>query len=119
MEFATTITFSVMMMHMVEILRYPDEVKKVQSEFDSVVGVRGLPSFEDHESLPFTMAFLSEFIRVVGMLPLAAPHATLKEDFYKGYYIPKDAVILPNQWAANMDPGILQRPEIFQTRALD
>lgn len=47
-------------------------MKKVQSKLDSVVGVRGLLSFEDHESLPITMAFLSEFIRVAGMLPFAA-----------------------------------------------
>ncbi|GFF61807.1 hypothetical protein CNMCM8927_004245 [Aspergillus lentulus] len=57
------------------------------------------------------MAFLSEFIRVVGMLTFAVPHATSKEDFYKGYCIPKDAVILPNLWAGSMDPGIYKDPK--------
>ncbi|GFF33645.1 cytochrome P450 1B [Aspergillus lentulus] len=64
------------------------------------------------------MAFLSEFIRVVGMLTFAVPHAMSKEDFYKGYCIPKDAVILSNPWAVNMDPGIYKDPK-FQARALD
>lgn len=116
MEFAASTTSSVLISHMVAIcLIYPGEMEKVQSELDGVVGGQRLPSFDDQEVLPFTIAFITEFIRVVSILPFTVPRSTSKEDFYEGYYVPKDAVILPNQWAINRDPGIYKVPKCFRS----
>lgn len=33
--------------------------------------------------------------------PVAAPHQSLKDDFYKGYRIPAGTVVVPNVWAVH------------------
>ncbi len=68
---------------------YPSVQKRVRDEIDRVVGRHRLPTFEDRPSLPHVDAVLRETLRWRLVAPLAIPHMSIKDDIYKGFYIPK------------------------------
>lgn len=72
---------------------YPSVQKQIQDEIDRVIGIGRLPTFDDRTSLPHVEAVLRETLRWRPAFPLAVPHATVKEDIYKGFYIPKGMLI--------------------------
>jgi len=81
-----------------------------------VISPGNLPTFEDRSSLPYISAIAKESVRwrehsAIGYKPLtsirpllspdvvsALPHFSTAEDEYKGYRIPKGAVVLYNAW---------------------
>lgn len=72
----------------------PDVQGKAQQELDSVVGMERLPTIEDMESLPYIQAILLEVARWMPALPMALPHRVLEDDEYKGYTIPRGALVM-------------------------
>ena len=95
---------------------FPETLKKIQFELDSVVGRDRMPTFDDKHSLPYLVAFIKEVTRCVllfclgpfsltvaiaftrwrPVVPLGVPHATTKADMYDGYDIPKGASVFSN-----------------------
>lgn len=98
---------------------YPDVQRRAQAEIDFVVGGDRLPTFKDRDSLPYVESILRETLRwhpvgPLGNLPLCyypfaegdfagAPHATLSDDTYNGYFIPKGATVICNIWGISRD----------------
>jgi cytochrome P450 len=76
---------------------HPSLQKRVQDEIDRVVGTDRLPTYEDRPSLPMVEAVVRETLRWRPVLPLGVPHTTIKEDIYKGYYIPKGKLTSSHQ----------------------
>ena len=85
---------------------HPGIMRKAQQELDDVTGRDRLPTFEDRPRLPFVEAVCREVSRWRPVVPLGAstseywakyldisitalPHATTKDDIYKGFLIPK------------------------------
>ena len=68
---------------------HPAVRKRIQDEIDRVVGTDRLPTFEDRPSLPLVDAVVRETLRWRPVVPLAIPHTAIKDDVYKGYFIPK------------------------------
>jgi cytochrome P450 len=93
---------------------HPDEMRHVQDELDRVVGSSRLPTFEDQPSLPYLQAFMTESQRLYPLVPLSFARATSRDDVYMGFHIPADAIIVPNQWAINMDAATYTNPKSFQ-----
>ncbi|KAG1876687.1 cytochrome P450 [Suillus subalutaceus] len=56
--------------------------------------------------LPYLDAVLLEALRWYPIGPLGVPHATLNDDVYDGYFIPKGAMVMVNQWALSRDEDI-------------
>ncbi|KAF9552412.1 cytochrome P450 [Agrocybe pediades] len=83
-------------------LCFPDAQRKGQEELDRVLQGR-LPTFEDEASLPYINAIVKEVIRWATVTPVAVPHTSDEDDIYKGYFIPKGSIILPNIWALLRD----------------
>lgn len=44
---------------------FPEALKKIQAELDSVVGRDRMPTFDDKRSLPYLVAFIKEVNRCV------------------------------------------------------
>ncbi|KAJ7672763.1 CyP450 monooxygenase [Mycena rosella] len=84
-----------------------------QSEIDNVIGTHRLPEFEDRPSLPYIEALYREVMRWKPVLPLGVPHATIADDVYEGYFIPKGATIISNIWAMTHDESIYPEPDRF------
>ena len=75
-------------------LVHPEYQKRAQLELDKVVGPSRLPTMEDIVHLPYIEAILKEVLRWKPVTPLALPHTTASSDEYRGYYIPKGAIVL-------------------------
>lgn len=93
---------------------YPDAVKKAHEELDSVIGSERLPSFEDMERLPYVSAFIVELLRWKPISPIAVPHAVTQDDEYMGYFVPKGATVVANQYTINMDESVFENPTAFK-----
>jgi len=72
---------------------YPSVQKRIQADIDSIVGKDRLPTYEDRTSLLHVEAVLRETLRWRPVLPLALPHTSVQDDIFKGFYIPKGALI--------------------------
>jgi cytochrome P450 len=94
---------------------YPEVQKKAQAELDAVVGEDRYPNLDDMPELPYIRACLKETLRWMPTALLgAAPHATTEDDYYKGYFIPRDTAVVLNAWAISRDPARHPRPERFE-----
>ncbi|SJL17632.1 uncharacterized protein ARMOST_21188 [Armillaria ostoyae] len=91
---------------------YPEVQPRAQEEIDRVVGRHRLPSFEDHEALPYICAICWEIVRWHSPAPLTG-RATSKPDVYMGYEIPQDTVVMVNLWEMSRDPDTFKDPDRF------
>ena len=41
------------------------------------------------------------YTRALISCPAAIPHRVIEDDFYAGYYIPKDTIVIANVWYAD------------------
>ncbi|KAF8908532.1 cytochrome P450 [Gymnopilus junonius] len=93
---------------------HPEIQRKAQSEIDRVVGTGRLPNLEDRPSLPYIDAIYREVLRFGPPVPMAVAHSLMEDDYYKGYFIPKGTMILPNIWAMTCDESIYPEPLQFK-----
>jgi Cytochrome P450 len=49
----------------VAVICFPEILKKIQAELDSIVGRDRMPTFDDERSLPYLVAFIKEVTRCV------------------------------------------------------
>ncbi|KIL66911.1 hypothetical protein M378DRAFT_355031 [Amanita muscaria Koide BX008] len=87
--------------------------RKAQDEIDSIVGSHRLPSYEDRASLPYVEALYREVHRWRPIVPTSLAHATIRDDVYKGYYIPKGTIVLSNIWAISRNGDKYPGPDSF------
>ncbi|KAF9480959.1 cytochrome P450 [Pholiota conissans] len=92
---------------------FPEVQRKAQEEIDRVIGHDKLVTFEDEASLPYIHAICREVFRWRPVTPLGNFHASIAEDVYKGYYIPKGTTIIPNIWAMSRNSEKYKDPERF------
>ncbi|KAH8799623.1 cytochrome P450, partial [Flagelloscypha sp. PMI_526] len=93
---------------------YPEAQAEAQKELDAVIGQAVLPTWKDRDRLPFTNALIKEVLRWGPVGPQALPHCSNAEDTYKGYFIPRNTIIIPNVWGFTRDSKIYPDPESFQ-----
>lgn len=93
---------------------YPEVQARAQAEMDQVVGQGRLPSWDDHDSLPYLEALTKEVLRwnpvaplgscsiYVGAVPLTTrtglPHRSTQEQVLEGQRIPEGTVFIANIW---------------------
>ncbi|KAJ3995888.1 cytochrome P450 1 [Lentinula boryana] len=92
---------------------HPDIQRKGQEEIDRVIGQKRLPTFEDRPSLPYVEAIYQEVMRLHPPIPAGVSHTSTKDDFYRGFHIPKGCVVIPNIWAMNRDEELYSDPDKF------
>ncbi|VDB97143.1 unnamed protein product [Peniophora sp. CBMAI 1063] len=85
---------------------HPEAQARAQAELDTVVGRSRAPTFGDMEHLPYVRALVRETMRWSPGGPIAIPHCALEDDEYKGYHIPKGAMVIPNVWSINRDSAL-------------
>ncbi|KAL5635220.1 hypothetical protein ACGC1H_003047 [Rhizoctonia solani] len=106
-------TVNTLMMFLLAMVLYPEEQKKAQAELDSVIGNGRLPTFEDQANLGCIERIIQELLRWYPVAPLGIPHTCFEDDSYKGYHIPKGAIVVSNIWAITRDETIYKNPEVF------
>ncbi|CAE6427787.1 unnamed protein product [Rhizoctonia solani] len=106
-------TTSSILVFMLAMIHNPNVQARAQEEVDAVVGDQRLPEMEDQDNLPYVGWIIKEVLRWRPVVPLGVPHACAEDDMYKGYFIPKDAVVMGNAWAMCYNPEIYADPERF------
>ncbi|KAL0060282.1 hypothetical protein AAF712_012945 [Marasmius tenuissimus] len=91
---------------MLAIASHPDIQKKAQIEIDRVIGRDRMPTFQDIPQLPYLSALVTEILRWRGIGPLGVPHRSNADDYYEGFFIPKDTIVIANVWALNHDAEV-------------
>ncbi|PPQ70878.1 putative Dimethyltryptamine 4-hydroxylase (PsiH) [Gymnopilus dilepis] len=108
-------TVSAVAAFILAMVKYPDVQRKVQAELDAVGCRDELPEFdEDNDALPYLTACVKEIFRWNQVAPLAIPHRLDKDDHYRGYIIPKNALVFANTWAVLNDPSVYPDPSEFR-----
>ncbi|KAI0634616.1 cytochrome P450 [Trametes polyzona] len=92
---------------------HPEVQAKAQAELDAVIGHNRLPDFDDKNSLPYTCAVAKECLRWRAVVPLGIGHQAAEDYEYRGYLIPRGAVLVSNIWAYLRDPRNYVNPEAF------
>jgi cytochrome P450 len=93
---------------------HPKVQIKAREEIDRVVGTGRLPGFQDRDSLPYIEAVVKETLRWRPLAPLGLPHTTDQEETFRGFRIPKGAIILPSIKWLSMDPKVYHDPHLFK-----
>lgn len=106
-------TSGVMQTFTLALLSYPGFIKTAQEELDRVVGPDRLPTMSDRENLPYMTAVVEETLRWRSMAPGGVPHATLKEDTFMGYRIPKGTMVMALHWSMSFDERHFENPLEF------
>ncbi|KAJ3566173.1 hypothetical protein NP233_g7167 [Leucocoprinus birnbaumii] len=91
---------------------YPEIQKKAQEELDRVLGHGHLPEFGDRGRLPYLEAVVKE-LYARHMNGIAVPHYSTEDDEYRGYFIPKNTVVIGNSWAIFHDEKMYPNPQEF------
>lgn len=91
---------------------FPEVQAKAQQEIDAVIGSDRLPTVADRPNLPYINKLVSEILRWQPAAPLGVPHICNKEDEYRGYRIPKGAIVFGNIWGMGRDERIYSDPEV-------
>jgi len=93
---------------------FPEAYNKAQEEIDRVVGAARLPDPSDRAALPYLDCFLQEVYRWHCPVPLGVPHALSEDDEYRGWYIPKGCMVIPNLWLMTVDEEVYPKPGAFR-----
>ncbi|KAG2141287.1 cytochrome P450 [Suillus clintonianus] len=96
-------TASTLQVFLLAMVLFPDVQARARAEIDQVVRHDAMPCIDDRASLPYLDAILREVLRWYPVAPLGVPHTTSNDDVYGGYFIPKGAIIMVNQWALSRD----------------
>ncbi|KAG8728589.1 hypothetical protein FRC10_004813 [Ceratobasidium sp. 414] len=88
---------------------FPEVQRKAQEEIDLVTGMERLPGMKDRPQLPYIDRLIQEVLRWRSVVPIGMPHASHRDDIYKGYRIPKGAIV-----AISQNPNVYKDPETFE-----
>lgn len=100
----------------IAMLMNPEVQNKAHRELEKVLEPGDLPSFGDESNLPYITAIVREVARHNPVAPIGSylvffwqihfptdltlgfPHLLTQDDIYKGYFIPKESIIISNIW---------------------
>ncbi|KIK81856.1 hypothetical protein PAXRUDRAFT_832576 [Paxillus rubicundulus Ve08.2h10] len=106
-------SYSTTMSFILAMAMFPRVQRKLKEEVFRVVGNDRLPTLHDRDEMPYMNAAVKEATRWRPALPLSIARRTKTGDFYKGYYIPENTIVLPNVWAISKDERSGIPPEEF------
>ncbi|KAF5960954.1 hypothetical protein HYC85_002163 [Camellia sinensis] len=98
---------------MSELMKSPEDLKRVQQELADVVGLHRRVEESDFEKLTFLKCALKENLRLHPPIPLLL-HETSEDAEISGYRIPARSRVMINAWAIGRDPNSWEDPETFR-----
>ncbi|XP_076919861.1 cytochrome P450 84A1-like isoform X1 [Bidens hawaiensis] len=97
---------------MTELMRTPEELKRVQQELTNVVGLDHRVKEDDLEKLTYFKCVVKETLRLHPPIPVVL-HKSSSDTTVMGYHIPKGARVMVNLYAINRDKNSWEDPDAF------
>lgn len=98
---------------MTELMRSPEDLKRVQQELADVVGLDRRIEEPDFEKFTYLKCVIKETLRLHPPIPLLL-HETAEDATVSGYFIPKKSRVMINAWAIGRDKNSWEEPEAFK-----
>ncbi|XP_075655469.1 cytochrome P450 84A1-like [Castanea sativa] len=98
---------------MAELMKSPEDLKKVQQELADVVGLDRRVEEGDFDKLKYLKCCLKETLRLHPPIPLLL-HETSEDAEVAGYYIPAKSRVMINAWAIGRDNNSWEDAETFK-----
>lgn len=99
---------------MLYMLHYPKVRRNVQQELLAVVGAKKFPKLSDRPRLKYTDAVVCEIQRCANIAPLGIAHRAVEDTTLKGFFIPKDTILMCSLYSLNMDEKLWKNPKEFK-----
>lgn len=96
-----------------ELMRSPEDLKRVQQELADVVGLDRQVEESDFDKLTFLKCTLKETLRLHPPIPLLL-HETAEDAVVAGYQIPAKSRVMINAWAIGRDKNSWEDPDTFK-----
>ncbi|KAH7343963.1 cytochrome P450 [Rhizoctonia solani] len=114
LEGGTDIVAAVILTCLLALITHPAAQKRAHEELDAMYNEETLPRWTDEQTLPFIRAIVKETIRWRPPLPLTVAHRLEKDDYYKGYFLPKGSQLFCVAWAIHTNAERYEEPELFK-----
>ncbi|KAJ7953080.1 Cytochrome P450 [Quillaja saponaria] len=98
---------------MAELMKNPEELKRIQQELADVVGLDRRVEESDFEKLTYFKCAVKETLRLHPPIPLLL-HETAEDSEVAGYSIPKKSRVMINAWAIGRDKDSWEDPDTFK-----
>ena len=102
--------------------RHRDIQRTIQAKLDVELyseGPERLPESGDRCKLKCLDDFIMETMRCLPLNPLNIPHKSLRDDVYRGMFIPAGTMVLTNTTAMATDAGTYKNPHVFDPSRYD
>ncbi|KAK3588397.1 hypothetical protein CHS0354_028974 [Potamilus streckersoni] len=96
------------------LIHHTDCQNKVIKEVQEKIGTQRMPRLKDRHKMPFTEATILETLRYTSIWPLGIPYKNNSHIKFRGFHIPKGAVIFVNSWFIQHSPNIFEDPWDFR-----
>ncbi|CAO1947829.1 unnamed protein product [Urochloa humidicola] len=96
-----------------EMIQKPQVLRKVQEEFDRVVGRDAIVEESHIPQLHYLRMVIKETLRLHPALPLMVPHSPSADSTIGGYHVPAGCRIYVNVWAIHRNPLVWSEPLKF------
>ncbi|KAK8102853.1 hypothetical protein PG984_015999 [Apiospora sp. TS-2023a] len=115
-------TWATILSCMLFLTRHPEIQREIRDKLDIVLRSTGearLPDFGDRCELKCLDDFIMETMRCLPLNPLNIPHKSLRDDVYRGMFIPAGTMVLTNTTAMATDAGTYKDPLVFDPGRYD
>ncbi|XP_061343991.1 cytochrome P450 71AU50-like [Gastrolobium bilobum] len=96
-----------------ELIKHPRVMKKLQTELETVVGMKRKVEESDLDKLEYLDMVIKESLRFHRVAPLLIPHQSMEDCMVGDFFIPKQTRVIVNAWAIMRDPSAWNEPEKF------
>ncbi|KAJ6739151.1 CYTOCHROME P450 FAMILY MONOOXYGENASE [Salix koriyanagi] len=96
-----------------ELIKSPEDLKKVQQELVDVVGLNRKVHESDLEKLTYLKCAMKEALRLHPPIPLLL-HEAAEDSVLNGYRVPARSRVMINAWAIGRDPNAWDDPDKFK-----